>query len=131
MLFRSSLSFFVLFVMSDASELAHRVALAEEMLRKASADLEAMSPGLGALVVWQGEGLASSVKGKERERPQKKRRIGVVYSDDALDSESSVIEVAPPVIRKMSRSTVVASKPKPHHLGMCVLSVPIVSNFTD
>ena len=115
--------------MSDASELARRVALVEEMLRKASADLEAASPGLGALVVWQGEGSAPSVKGKERERPRKKRCVGVVYSDDVLDSESSVVEVAPPVIRKMSRSTTVPSKPKPRHLGMCVSSVSIISNF--
>ena len=53
--------------MSDASELARRVALVEEMLRKASADLEAVSPGPGALVVWQGKGPALSVKGKEQE----------------------------------------------------------------
>ena len=54
-----------------------------------------------------------------------------MYSDDALDSESSVIEVAPPVIRKMSRSTAVALKPKPRHPGMCVSSVSIISDFTD
>ena len=117
--------------MSDASELARCVALAEEMLRKASANLEAASPGPGALMVWQGEGLASSVKGKEQERPRKKRCTSVVYSDDELDSESSVVEVAPPVIRKMSRSTAVASKLKPRHPGMCILFVRIVSVFTD
>ena len=117
--------------MSDASELARCVALAEEMLRKALADLEAASPGPGALVVWQGEGSAPSVKGKERERPRKKRRVGVVYSDDALDSESSVIEVAPPVIRKMSHSTAVTLKPKPRHPGMCISSISIISDFTD
>ena len=55
--------------MSEASELTRRVALAEEMLRKAMADLEAATPGLGALVVWQSEGPASSMKGKEWERP--------------------------------------------------------------
>ena len=115
--------------MSDALELARRVALAEEMLRKASADLEAASPGPGALVVWQGEGSAPSIKGKEWERPRKKRHVGVVYSNDALDSESSVIEVAPPVIRKMSRSTAVPSKPKPRHPGTCVSSVSIISDF--
>ena len=117
--------------MLDALELARRVTLAEEMLRKASANLEAASPGPGALVVWQGKGSAPSVKGKERERPRKKHRISVVYSDDELDSESSVIEVVPPVIRKMSRNIAVASKPKPCHPGMCVLSIPIVSDFTD
>ena len=77
--------------MLDASELARHVALVEEMLRKASADLEAASPGPGALVVWQGEGSALSVKGKEREHPRKKCRVGIVYSDDALDSESASI----------------------------------------
>ena len=117
--------------MSDASELARRVALVEEMLRKASADLEAVSPGPGALVVWQGEGSAPSVKGKEWERPRKKHCTGVVYSDDELDLESSVIKVAPLVIRNMSRGTPVTLKPKPRHPGMCVLSVPIVSDFTD
>ena len=117
--------------MSEASELAHCVALVEEMLRKAMADLEATSPGLGALVVWQSEGPASSVKGKEWEHPRKKCRTGVIYSDDELNSESSVVEAAPPMIRKMSRNTVVVSKPKPHHPGMCIVFIPIVPIFTD
>ena len=85
--------------MLEASELTRHVALAEGMLRKATADLEATTPGLGALVIWQSEGPASFVKGKEREHLRKKRCAGIVYSDDELNSELSVVEVVPLVIQ--------------------------------